>query len=81
VPFERWAKIEVVVCLMWEVDVLSTILEILCIIELFKVAKVVILSGSDYLIKIKLRNKLFKVSCYGFLTKNSPVYFGGTVEL
>jgi len=46
VPFERWAKIEVVVCLMWAVDVLSTISEILCIIELLKVAKVVIKSGT-----------------------------------
>jgi len=45
---------------MWAVDVLSKILEILCILELFKVAKVV---------------------CYGFLTKNSQVYFGGAVEL
>jgi len=35
----------------------------------------------DYLIKIKLLDKLFKVSCYEFLTKNSPVYFGGAVEL
>jgi len=42
VPFERWAKIEVIVWLMWAVDVLSTILEILCIFELFKVAKDVI---------------------------------------
>jgi len=51
VPFERWTKIEVV-CLMRAVDVLSKILEILCIIELFKVAKVVILSAlaRDYLI-------------------------------
>jgi len=46
VPFERWAKIEVVVCLMWAVDVLNKILEILCILELFKVAKVVIISGT-----------------------------------
>jgi len=46
VPFERWAKIEVVVCLMWAVDVLSEILEMLCIIDLFKVAKVVIISGT-----------------------------------
>jgi len=35
----------------------------------------------DYLIKIKLLNKLFKVSCCEFLTKNCPVYFGGAVEL
>jgi len=33
------------------------------------------------LIKIKLLNKVFKVSCCGFLTKNNPVYFGGAVEL
>jgi len=47
VPFERWDKIEVVVCLMRSDDVLSNILEILCIlIELFKVAKVVIISGT-----------------------------------
>jgi len=46
VPFERWAKIEVIACLMWAVDVLSKVLEILCIIELFKVAKVVIISGT-----------------------------------
>jgi len=46
VPFERWAKIEVVVCLMWAVDVSSKFLEILCILELFKVAKVVIISGT-----------------------------------
>jgi len=46
VPFERWAKIEVVVCLIWAVNVLSKILEILCIIELFKVAEVVIISGT-----------------------------------
>jgi len=46
VPFERWAKVEVVVCLMWAVDILSKILEILCIIELFKVAKVVIIRGT-----------------------------------
>jgi len=46
VPFERWAKIEVVVYLMWAVDVLSKILEILCMIGLFKVAKVVIISGT-----------------------------------
>jgi len=47
VPFERWAtKIEVVVFLMWVVDVLSKILEIICIIELVKVAKVVIVSGT-----------------------------------
>jgi len=45
VPFERWAKIEVVICLMWAADVLSKILEILCVIELFKVAIVVIISG------------------------------------
>jgi len=45
-PFERWAKIEVAVCLMWVVDVLSEILKILCIIELFKVAKIVIISGT-----------------------------------
>jgi len=31
---------EVVVCLMWAVDVLSKFLEILCILELFKLAKV-----------------------------------------
>jgi len=43
VPFEKWAKIEVVVFLMWAVDVLSNIIEILCIIELFKVAKFVII--------------------------------------
>jgi len=43
VPFERWAKIEVVVCLMWAVDVLRKFLEI-CILELFKVAKVVIIT-------------------------------------
>jgi len=81
VPFERWAKIEVVVCLMWAVDVLSNILEILCIIELYKVAKVFIILLRDYFIKIKLLNELFIVSCYGFLTKNSPIYFGGAVEL
>jgi len=46
VPFERWAKIEVVEGLMWSVDVLSKILEILCILELFKVAKVVIITGT-----------------------------------
>jgi len=46
VPFERWAKIEVVVCLMWAVDVLRNVLEILCIIELFKVAKVVVIAGT-----------------------------------
>jgi len=46
VLFDSWAKIEVVVCLMWAVDVLSKIFEILCIIELFKVAKVVIISGT-----------------------------------
>jgi len=46
VPFERWAKIEVVVCLMWAVDVLSNFLEILCILELFKAAKVVIITGT-----------------------------------
>jgi len=46
VPFERWAKIEVIVYLMWAVDVLSKSLEILCITELFKVAKVVIISGT-----------------------------------
>jgi len=45
-PFERWTKIEVVVCLMWAVDVLSKILELLCISELFKVVKVVIISGT-----------------------------------
>jgi len=45
-PFERWTRIEVVVCLKWAVDVLSKILEKLCVIELFKVAKVVILSGT-----------------------------------
>jgi len=38
VPFVRCANIEVVVFLIWAVDVLSKILEILCIIELFKVA-------------------------------------------
>jgi len=46
VPFERWAKIEVVVGLrlMWaRRDISSKILQILCIIELFKVAKVVII--------------------------------------
>jgi len=46
VPYERWAKIEVAVCLMWAVDVLSKSFEILCIIELFKVAKVVLLSDT-----------------------------------
>jgi len=46
VSFERLAKIEVVVFFKWAVDVLSKILEILCIIELFKVAKVVIISGT-----------------------------------
>jgi len=66
---------------MWAVDVLSKILEILSIIEQFKVTKVVIIVTRDYLIKIKLLNKLFKVSCYGFLTKHFPVYFGGAVEL
>jgi len=45
VPFEKWAKIEVVACLMWAVDVLSKFLEIICILELFKVAKVVIITG------------------------------------
>jgi len=45
-PFERLAKIEVVVCLMWTVDILSKILEILCLLELFKVAQVVITSGT-----------------------------------
>jgi len=45
VPLERWAKIEVVACLMWAVDVLSKFLEISCILELFKVAKVVIITG------------------------------------
>jgi len=45
-PFERWAKIEVVVCFMWAVSVLSKFLEILCIIELFKVAEVVIITGT-----------------------------------
>jgi len=45
-PFERWAKIEVVECLMCAVDILSKILEILCIIELLKIAKVVIISGT-----------------------------------
>jgi len=45
VPFGT-AKIEAVVCLMWAVDVLSKILKILCIIELFKVAKVVIIRGT-----------------------------------
>jgi len=42
VPFERWAKIEVVACLIWAIDVLSKFLEILGILELFKVAKVII---------------------------------------
>jgi len=46
VPFESWAKIEVVVCLMWAVDVLCKMLEILCIIELFKVAKLVIITDT-----------------------------------
>jgi len=45
VPFERWARIEVVACLMWAVVVLRKFLEIICIIELFKVAKVVIITG------------------------------------
>jgi len=45
VPFERWAKIEGVACLMWAVDVLSKFLEILYILKLFKVAKVVIITG------------------------------------
>jgi len=45
VPFERWEKIEVVACLMWVVDVLSKVLEILCILELLKVAEVVIITG------------------------------------
>jgi len=45
-PFERWAKIKVVVCLMWAVDVLGNIFEILCILEVFKVAKVVVISGT-----------------------------------
>jgi len=82
VPFEGWAKIEVVVCLILAVDVLSKFFEIYCILQLFKVAKVIIITAvRDYLIKIKLLNKLFKVSCYEFLTQNSPVYFGGTVEL
>jgi len=45
VLFERWAKIEVVACLMWAVDVLSKFFEILCILELFKVAKVVNITG------------------------------------
>jgi len=44
VPFERWAKIEVVACLMWAVNVLSKFLEMLCILELFKVAKVDIIT-------------------------------------
>jgi len=44
VPFERLTKNEVV-CLMLAVDVLSKILEI-NIIELFKFAKVVILSDT-----------------------------------
>jgi len=66
---------------MWVVDVLSKILEMLYILELFKVAKVDILSGTCYLIKYKLPNYLFKVSCYEFLTKNGPVYFGCGVEL
>jgi len=39
-------KIEVVVCLTWAVDVLSKILEILCILELFKLAKVATISGT-----------------------------------
>jgi len=46
VPFEKWAKIEVVVCLMWAVDVLNKFLEILCILELFIVAKVVIITDT-----------------------------------
>jgi len=46
VPFERWAKIEVAVCLMLAVNVLSKFFEILCILELFKVAKVVIVTGT-----------------------------------
>jgi len=46
VPFERWAKIEVVVCLMWAVDTVSKILEMLCMLELFKVVKVVFISGT-----------------------------------
>jgi len=41
-----WAKIEVVVCLMWAVDVLRKFLEKLCILEQFKVAKVVIITGT-----------------------------------
>jgi len=39
-------NIAVVVCLMWAVDVLSKISEILCILGLLKVAKVVIISGT-----------------------------------
>jgi len=34
----------------------------------------------DYLIEIKLLNKLFN-AYYEFLTKNSVVYYGGAVEL
>jgi len=45
VPFKRVAKIEVVLCLMWAVNVLSKISEILYILELFKVAKVIIIIG------------------------------------
>jgi len=46
VTFEKWPKIEVVVCSMWAVDVLSKILEIFCKIELFRIAKVVIIGGT-----------------------------------
>jgi len=35
----------------------------------------------EYLIKIKLLYKLFKVSYYEFLTENIPVCFSGAVEL
>jgi len=44
--YVKYTTVEVVVCLMWMVDVLSKSLEILCIIELFKDAKVVIISGT-----------------------------------
>jgi len=43
--------------------------------------KLLLQVARDYLIKIKLLNTLFEVSCYAFLTKNSPVYFDGAVEL
>jgi len=56
VPLERWAKIEVVVCLMWAVDVSSNISEILCILELFKVAKFVIISGLINYLKCLVMN-------------------------